>query len=127
MTGAFKDAKEKSLFCAQAALEKKAFNINILELKEVSTVADYFLICSGRSDRQVQAIAQSIDERMREKGVRPLGEEGMQQGRWILIDYADVVIHIFYDQVRLYYDLEGLWREAPRIDAPRSGAPEGKD
>jgi ribosome-associated protein len=97
-----------------------------LELAEVSAVTDYFLICSGRSDRQVQAIAQGIDERMREKGVRPLGEEGMQQGRWILLDYADVVIHIFYDQVRLYYDLEGLWREAPRIDASRIEAPEGK-
>ena len=126
MNEAFKDSKEKSIFCAQAALEKKAFNITILELKEVSAVADYFLICSGRSDRQVQAIAQGIDERMREKGVRPLGEEGMQQGRWILLDYADVVIHIFYDHVRLYYDLEGLWREAPRIDASRIEAPEGK-
>ena len=126
MTGAFKDAKEKSLFCAQAALEKKAFHITILELKEVSAVTDYFLICSGRSDRQVQAIAQFIDERMREKGIRPLGAEGMQQGRWILMDYADVVIHIFYDQVRLHYDLEGLWREAVQIDPPKIEAPEGK-
>ena len=126
MTEAFKDAKEKSLFCAHAALEKKAFNIIILELKKVSAVTDYFLICSGRSDRQVQAIAQFIDERMREKGIRPLGEEGMQQGRWILMDYADVVIHIFYDQVRLHYDLEGLWREAAQIDVPRIEASEGK-
>jgi ribosome silencing factor RsfS/YbeB/iojap len=85
MTEAFKDAKEKSLFCAQAALEKKASHITILELKQLSAVTDYFLICSGRSDRQVQAIAQFIEEQMREKGVRPLGEEGMQQGRWILM------------------------------------------
>jgi ribosome-associated protein len=118
MNEAFKDAKEKSIFCAQAALEKKAFNVTILELKKVSSLTDYFLICSGRSDRQVQAIAQFIEERMGEKGVRPLGEEGMQQGRWILMDYDDVVIHIFYDQVRLYYDLEGLWIEAPRINPP---------
>jgi ribosome-associated protein len=121
MTEAFKDAKEKSLFCAQAALEKKASHITILELKQLSAVTDYFLICSGRSDRQVQAIAQFIEEQMREKGVRPLGEEG-----WILMDYDDVVVHIFYDQVRLHYDLEGLWREAPQIDVPTSGAPEGK-
>jgi ribosome-associated protein len=126
MTEAFKDAKEKSLFCAQAALERKAFNITILELKQVSAVTDYFLICSGRSDRQVQAIAQFIEERMHEKGIRPLGEEGMQQGRWVLMDYADVVIHIFYDQVRLHYDLEGLWREAPQIDVSRIEAPAGK-
>jgi ribosome-associated protein len=126
MTEAFKDAKDKSLFCAQAALEKKASHIIILELKQLSAVTDYFLICSGRSDRQVQAIAQYIEERMQEKGVHPLGEEGMQQGKWVLMDYDDVVVHIFYDQVRLHYDLEGLWREAPQIDVSTIEAPEGK-
>ena len=126
MTEAFKDAKEKSLFCAHAALEKKAFHLTLLELKQVSAVTDYFLICSGRSDRQVQAIAQFIEEEMRKKGVRPLGEEGMQQGRWILMDYDDVVVHIFYDQIRLHYDLEGLWREVPQIDVSTIEAPEGK-
>ena len=118
MKEVFKDSKEKSIFCAQAALEKKAFDIAILELKKASSLTDYFLICSGRSDRQVQAIAQSIEEKMGEQGIRPLGEEGMKEGRWVLMDYADVVIHIFYDQVRHYYDLEGLWIEAPRINPP---------
>jgi ribosome-associated protein len=118
MQEAFKDSKEKSLFCAKAALEKKAFNVTILELKKASSVTDYFLICSGRSDRQVQAIAESIEERMGEKGARPLGEEGMREGRWILMDYDDVVVHIFYDPLRRHYDLEGLWIEAPRIDPP---------
>jgi ribosome-associated protein len=118
MNEAFKDSKEKSIFCAQAALEKKAFDITILELKKASSLTDYFLICSGRSDRQVQAIAQSIEEKMGKKGMRPLGEEGMREGRWVLMDYDDVVIHIFYDQVRRYYDLEGLWIEAPRINPP---------
>jgi ribosome-associated protein len=117
MKEAFKDSKEKSIFCAQAALEKKAFDITILELKKASSLTDYFLICSGRSDRQVQAIAQSIEEKMGEQGIRPLGEEGMREGRWILMDYDDVVIHIFYDQLRRYYDLEGLWIEAPRINS----------
>jgi len=118
MQEAFKDSKEKSLFCAKAALEKKAFNVTILELKKASSLTDYFLICSGRSDRQVQAIAESIEEKMSEKGARPLGEEGMREGRWVLMDYDDVVIHIFYDPVRRHYDLEGLWIEAPRIDPP---------
>jgi ribosome-associated protein len=118
MKEAFKDSKEKSVFCAQAALEKKAFDITILELKKASSLTDYFLICSGRSDRQVQAIAQSIEEKMGKKGMRPLGEEGMREGRWVLMDYDDVVIHIFYDQVRRYYDLDGLWIEAPRINPP---------
>ena len=116
MKEAFKDSKEKSIFCAQAALEKKALDVTILELKKASSLTDYFLICSGRSDRQVQAIAQSIEEKMGKQGIRPLGEEGMREGRWVLMDYDDVVIHIFYDQVRRYYDLEGLWIEAPRIN-----------
>jgi ribosome-associated protein len=118
MKEVFKDSKEKSIFCAQAALEKKAFDITILELKKASSLTDYFIICSGRSDRQVQAIAQSIEEKMGEQGIHPLGEEGMREGRWVLVDYDDVVIHIFYDQVRRYYDLEGLWIEAPRINSP---------
>src|SRR4030042_1888318 len=118
MQEAFKGSKEKSLFCAKAALEKKAFNVTILELKKASSLTDYFLICSGRSDRQVQAIAESIEEKMSERGARPLGEEGMREGRWVLMDYDDVVIHIFYDPVRRHYDLEGLWIEAPRIDPP---------
>ncbi|RLB07955.1 MAG: ribosome silencing factor [Deltaproteobacteria bacterium] len=118
MKEAFKDSKEKSLFCAKVALEKKAFDITILELKRVSSLTDYFLICSGRSDRQVQAIAQFIEEKMKERGVRPLGVEGMQEGRWVLMDYEDVVIHIFYEPIRLYYDLEGLWIEAPRVNPP---------
>jgi ribosome-associated protein len=118
MKEAFKDSKEKSFFCAQAALEKKAFDITILELKKASSLTDYFLICSGRSDRQVQAIAQSIEKKMGEQGIRPLGEEGIREGRWVLMDYDDVVIHIFYDQLRRYYDLEGLWIEAPRINSP---------
>ena len=116
MKEAFRDSKEKSIFCAQAALEKKALDVTILELKKASSLTDYFLICSGRSDRQVQAIAQSIEEKMGKQGIRPLGEEGMREGRWVLMDYDDVVIHIFYDQVRRYYDLEGLWIEAPRIN-----------
>ncbi|MBN1253814.1 MAG: ribosome silencing factor [Deltaproteobacteria bacterium] len=121
MSEAFKDSKEKAVFCAKVALEKKAFNVTILELKKLSSLTDYFLICSGRSDRQVQAIAQFIEEKMGGKGVRPLSEEGMREGRWALMDYEDVVIHIFYDQVRLYYDLEGLWIEAPRINTPEEG------
>ncbi len=118
MQEAFKDSKEKSLFCAKEEQKKKAFNVTILELKRASSLTDYFLICSGRSDRQVQAIAESIEEKMSEKGARPLGEEGMREGRWVLMDYDDVVIHIFYDPVRRHYDLEGLWIEAPRIDPP---------
>ena len=120
MKEASQDSKEKSIFCAKVALEKKALDITILELKNISSLTDYFVICSGRSDRQVQAIAEFIEEQMGKNGFSTLGVEGMKEGRWVLMDYADVVIHIFYEPVRLHYDLEGLWIEAPRINPPEA-------
>ncbi len=110
------DSKTKSLLCLKAALEKKAQDPVLLELKGISSITDYFLLCSGRSDRQVQAIAQGIEEALKKKGIRPLGQEGMAGGRWILLDYDDVVVHVFLDPVRKFYDLEGLWIDAQRID-----------
>jgi len=110
------DPKTKSLLCLKAALEKKAFDPVLLELKGATSFTDYFLLCSGKSDRQVQAIAQGIEEALKKKGIRPLGQEGMIGGRWILMDYEDVVVHIFLEPVRRFYDLEGFWIEAQRID-----------
>jgi ribosome-associated protein len=110
------DSKTKSLLCLKAAVEKKAQDPVLLELKGISSITDYFLLCSGRSDRQVQAIAQGIEEALKKKGIRPLGQEGVTGGRWILLDYADVVVHIFLDPVRKFYDLEGLWIDAQRIE-----------
>jgi ribosome-associated protein len=110
------DSKTKSMLCLKAALEKKALDPVLLELKGASSFTDYFLLCSGKSDRQVQAIAQAIEEALKKKGIRPLGQEGMIGGRWVLIDYEDVVVHIFLEPVRRFYDLEGLWIEAKRID-----------
>jgi len=110
------DSKTKSLFCLKAAIEKKAQDPVLLELKGVTSVTDYFLLCNGKSDRQVQAIAQAIQETLKKKGIRPLGQEGTVEGKWILLDYEDVVIHIFLEPVRQFYDLEGLWIDAPRID-----------
>jgi ribosome-associated protein len=110
------DSKTKSLLCLKAAIEKKAQDPVLLELKGISSITDYFLLCSGRSDRQVQAIAQGIEEALKKKGIRPLGQEGISGGRWILLDYADVVVHIFLDPVRKFYDLEGLWMDAQRIE-----------
>ena len=110
------DSKTKSLLCLKAAIEKKAQDPVLLELKGISSVTDYFLLCSGRSDRQVQAIAQGIEEDLKKKGIRPLGQEGMVEGRWILLDYEDVVVHIFLDPVRKFYDLEGLWIDAQRVN-----------
>ena len=110
------DSKTKSLLCLQTAIEKKAQAPVLLELKGISSFTDYFLLCSGKSDRQVQAIAQAIEEALKKRGIRPLGQEGTLQGKWILMDFEDVVVHIFLEPVRKFYDLEGLWMDAPRID-----------
>ncbi len=110
------DSQRKSLLCVKAAVEKKAFDLVLLDMKKVSSFTDYFLLCSGKSDRQVQAIAQAIEEELEKEGIRPLGLEGKTEGKWILMDYEDVVIHVFLEPVRTFYDLEGLWIDAPRID-----------
>jgi len=110
------DAKMKSLLCVKAAIEKKAVDPVLLETKKITSIADYFLICSGKSDRQVQAIAQAIEKDLKKRGIHPLGQEGGLEGRWVLMDYEDVVVHIFLEPVRAFYDLEGLWMDAPRID-----------
>jgi ribosome-associated protein len=110
------DSQRKSLLCVKAAVEKKAFDLVLLEMKKVTSFTDYFLLCSGKSDRQVQAIAQGIEEALEKEGIRPLGQEGKTEGRWILMDYADVVVHIFLEPTRGFYDLEGLWIDAPRVE-----------
>jgi ribosome-associated protein len=120
MSEAFKNAREKTLFCAKAAQGRKAFNICILELIGMTSLTDYFLICSGRSDRQVQAIGQFIQEQMKKEGVYSLGIEGIHEGRWVLMDFGDVIIHIFQDPVRYHFDLEGLWANAPQIPVPET-------
>ena len=104
-----------------AALEKKATDIVLLRTKGIVSYADYFLICGGRSDRQVQAIAQSIETELKKKGHRALGIEGLSQGRWVLLDYGDVIVHIFQESVRRFYDLEGLWIDARRVDIKSAG------
>ena len=110
------DAKTKSLLCLKAAIEKKAQDPILLELRGIASFTDYFLLCSGKSDRQVQAIAEGIEEALKKKGIRPLGQEGIREGKWILLDYEDLVVHIFLEPVRKFYDLEGLWIDAPRLD-----------
>jgi ribosome-associated protein len=118
-------SRTKSLLSVRAAIEKKATELVLLEMREVSSYTDYFLICSGKSDRQVQAIAQRIAEVLAELGIQPLGLEGTSEGKWVLMDYGDLVIHVFLEPIRRFYDLEGLWIDAPRIDLQK-GANLGK-
>ncbi len=114
------DSKEKAFLCSRAALDHKANDLVILEVKKISSFTDYFVICSGNSDRQVQAIATHIEEKLGKQGVRPLSTEGKREGRWVLLDYGEVVVHVFYQPVREFYDLERLWSDAPRIEPPRA-------
>jgi ribosome-associated protein len=98
-----------------AVMGKKALDIIVLDVSGLTSLADSFIICSGRSNRQVTAIADYIRTDLKKQGVAPLSVEGLQEGHWVLMDYGDVVIHVFYDDVRRFYDLEGLWSDAPRI------------
>lgn len=110
--------RERTLLCAEAALGRKAADLVVLDISEISSVADRFVICSGRSDTQVQAIADAIEEHLRRHGQRPLAIEGRERGQWVLMDYGDVVVHVFYAPVRAFYDLERLWSRARRVELP---------
>jgi ribosome-associated protein len=109
---------EKALLLTRFALDKKACDLVVLEVREYTSIADYFILCSGRSDRQVQSIAQGIVENAAEEELRPFAVEGTQRGHWALIDFSDVIVHVFYEPVREFYDLDGLWGQAPKAKLP---------
>lgn len=111
---------DKTLFLTRAALEKKAGDLVVMDVHEVTSIADYFIICSGRSDRQVQSIARGIEDNLRQEGVGPLSVEGASRGHWVLMDFSDVIVHVFYEPVREFYDLDGLWGHAPRVKLPEA-------
>ncbi|RDW21739.1 ribosome silencing factor [Oceanobacillus chungangensis] len=100
---------------AEAAEDKRAEEIIALDMKEVSLIADYFLICHGNTERQVQAIARGIQDRVEEEGIHLKRMEGFEQARWVLVDIGDVVCHIFHKEERTYYNLERLWGDAARV------------
>ncbi len=110
--------QKRALLLINALLEKKAKDLVVLNVKEISAFTDYFIICSGTSDRQVRAIASHIRESLKKAGLIPLGVEGEKEGKWILLDYDDVIVHVFLEAIRTFYDLERLWSEAPRIAIP---------
>jgi ribosome-associated protein len=107
--------EEKTQLCCEAAQAKKAFDLVLLDLRQFSYVTDYFMLCSGSSTVQVKAITDAIDGSLKKEGIYPLGKEGYNEARWILLDYNDLVVHIFYDETRRFYDLERLWGEVSII------------
>lgn len=116
---------DRALKCAELALDKKAYNVRILEIARLSSIADYLVIATGTSDKQVQAIAESVRSGLKKFG-RPLDIEGMAEGKWVVIDYGDVLFHVFIEELRGYYDLDGLWAAAPLVDVPEQFLWEGK-
>ena len=107
------NSKSLVKFIAKSALDKKGCNIVILDLRKISTMVDYFIIVTGISDKHTKAIADDIDIKLGKKGVRKWHIEGYSYGHWILLDYVDIVVHIFLEGERLYYNIESLWGDAP--------------
>jgi len=109
---------DRVLTALRAASEKKALELVVLDLREVASFTDYFVITSGTNQRQVQAISDEVFERLKKAGTAAARVEGRQTAEWILLDYGDFVVHVFDDKARRFYDLERLWREAKRVEVP---------
>jgi ribosome-associated protein len=101
-----------------AALDKKAVGLEILDVAGRVDYADFLVIMTGRSDRHTQALAQGIEEALKNVGVRPMAVEGLPHGNWVLLDFGDVVVHVFQDEARQLYDIEGLWLDVHRLPVP---------
>lgn len=110
------DIKACAVTAARAASDKKATDIIVLDVAGVLVVTDFFVLATGNSPIQVRAIADEIEERLREEcGLKPIGREGVSEGKWILLDFADLVVHVFQPEDRDFYRLEKLWGDAPRV------------
>lgn len=109
------ESREIAVTAARAAAAKQAEAVTILDVSDLIVITDYFVICSGQTDRQVKTIVEQIEKAVRELGEKPTRREGEAESRWVLLDYIDVVVHVFAEEVREYYDLERLWRDAPRL------------
>jgi ribosome-associated protein len=109
------EALGTALAAARAASSKKAESIVILDVSKQLVITDYFVICDGRTQRQVRTIAEEVERRLQETGIKPFRREGVREGTWVLLDYVDFVVHVFQPDQRAYYDLERLWADAPVV------------
>jgi ribosome-associated protein len=113
------EVRPLALEAVAAALEKKAERPTLLDVRQLSSYADYVLLLSGESERQLDAVVRAIEERLRTHGKRPRGVEAAGETGWILLDFGDLVVHVFLPETRDFYDLEGLWADAPRVSLPQ--------
>lgn len=121
---------EQALAAARAASSKMATDIVILDVRTLIGITDYFVICSGRNERQVATIVEEIEKQLGAEGIDTYRREGDRQARWVLLDYLDFVVHVFHTEEREYYELERLWRDADRVDVTDDGevdVPVGQD
>ena len=110
------DAREKAKVSVEALEEKKASDIKVINIEKISVIADYFIIAGGSNRNQLQAMADEVEERLGKIGCEPKNIEGYLNGNWILMDYGDIVLHLFDDENRIFYDLERIWRDGEQID-----------
>ena len=119
-------ARDLARLAAHEAVDRRGSDVLLLDLRGLTSATDWFVLASGDSDVQVRAIADRIEERLREElGVKPWHVEGVRSGQWVLLDYVDVVVHVFHREARLYYDLDRLWSDAPveRVEVPAPESP----
>ena len=116
-------AIDLALIAADAAADKLGSDIVLIDVSDRLALTDVFVIVTGSNERQVEAIVDSVEEKLRAVGVKPLRREGRREGRWVLLDYSEIVVHIQHAEERIFYDLERLWRDCPTIPFDRPGAP----
>jgi len=116
---------DRAMQCAALALDKKAFDVKVLDIRGLSTIADYLVIATGTSDKQVIAIADSVRSGLKKYG-KAIDMEGAKEGKWVVIDYGDVIVHVFLEEMRRYYNLDELWSAARQVEIPAKYLWEGK-
>ena len=120
--GALPPSRDVAIAAARAAADKQASRIVVLDVHEIIVITDFFVICSATSRRQIRSLIDAVEHALREMGVKPIRREGEPEAGWWLLDYFDVVIHVFGEQERAYYDLERLWSDAPQVEWQASDA-----
>ena len=113
-------ARQLSVAAAEAAADKLADQIVAFDVSEQLVITDVFVVCSANNDRQVRAIVDAVEERLRALDAKPVRREGEREGRWVLLDYVDIVVHVQHEEERSYYSLERIWRDCPVVDLPQS-------
>jgi ribosome-associated protein len=115
------ESRERAVAAARAAASKLGADIVILDVRKLIVITDYFVVATGGTERQVRTIVEAVEKALKDAGERPVRREGQSEGRWVLLDYVDVVVHVFAQEERGYYDLERLWRDAPTLEWEEEG------